>query len=440
MSKVKSVHHHHSKVHAHHNKEVKKGKRRVKKDASISANELPSDVKAKKAAELVLKGKGWASEGQIRWLISHHGEEKVKRMLMACRNIQQLPEAKNLSHKEIFDISKYIEVKLKKKVKHGKVYLRADKTGLARAIEYKSGRAFIHLDILLGQGCHKKVTRSIMYAAHSPKVVANCEGDKTVKFEGKIVKKLHGAAGVVETYAVSSHKTATGKKVYSMITKLYNSHSVRSYEFNRNNMNHNEEVYIACDLMKGLESMHAKRLAHRDLHSGNFMVNREEKNGKTITSAALIDFGQVVSFDKAKKMAPRIEVSRHLITPESLIKGKHRVDVRKIESFAVGCSLYHLYFGLGPEWCDKLRARRVSKMSKKSKKSLSHELVRDIRNTIDRRQRELDGMDTKHKKLGEIILKLLDPDPKKRYTPHAARKMLESVIQEIETKKSYSSS
>ncbi len=430
MGKVSRVHH--SRHHHSHHKNVKKSASRVVKGQEISVERSAFDSKVSRAAQLIIRSREWASAGHVKHIIKKYGEDKLERMLMACENIMKLGDDIGLTKGELFKIAKYIEVKLKYKTKKGKAYLRGDKTGLARTIEFKSKRAFIHLNQQLGEGCHKKVTRSIMYAAHSPEIVANCSGDKTVKFEGKILTQLHGAEGIAKTYAVTNHKSKHGKKVYSIITKLYNAHTLRSYEYDRNKLEPHEEVYVACDLMKGLESMHAQKLAHRDLHSGNFMVHKEVVDGKPKVSSVLIDFGQVVSFHKAKKLAPRVEVSRHLVTPESLIKGKHRPDIRKIEAFAVGFCLYHLFFGQAPEWSEKMRSKNVKKMSRKKKARLSHELANDIREALDKRRRDLDGHDNKNKGLGLAILGLLDPDPKTRYAPHTARKLLEELIRNME--------
>ena len=450
MAKVSRVHNHHHH-NAAHRKDSKKKSGLVVKGSQVSQSHAASNEKIGKLAEFILRAKDWASAETVKYIITKYGEVKLDRMLMASENIAKLSDDMGLSKRDIFKMAKYIETKLQYKVKKGKAYLHKNKTGLARTIEYKSRRAFIHLkthDVLpLGQGCHKKVTRSIMYAAHSPELVANCVGDKTVRREGRVLKKLHNKPGIATTYAVSEHRKKSGKKVYSIITKLYNAHTVRSYEYNRSHMeNRGEAVYIARDLMLGLESMHAKKLAHRDLHSGNFMVHREEVADTVSTdtsatdatttkvSAALIDFGQVVSFHKAKKMVPQIEVSKHLVTPEALIKGKHRVDVRKIESYAVGCSLYHLFFGSGPEWCEKMKRFNVKKMGKKHRKSLSHDLARDIRATINKRRSELSAGGIENVKLGRVILKLLDPNPEKRFSPKKAREMLDQVIARLEAK------
>ena len=434
MSKVGKVHKHHHSHHVH-KKHVKKGKHRVKKGSDRSIGE----VKAQRVMELVAASKHWASEREARNIIAKYGDSKFERIIMACENISKLADNINLTRDELYEIAKYIETKLPEKIYKGKAYLRKSETGLARTIEFKSRRAFIHLKTHgvspLGTGCHKKVTRSIMYAAHKPEMVANSVGDKTVKAEGRVLKKLHKAEGIARTYAVSSHRKKDGTKVYSMITRLYNAHTVRSYEWNRSQMqNRNEEAYIARDLMKGLESMHAKKLAHRDLHSGNFMVHREEEGDEVKVSAALIDFGQVLSFRKVKKKVPRVEIARYLVTPESLLKKKHRVDVRKIEALAIGFSLYHLHWGKGPEWGDMLRKVQVKHLSRKKKKKLSKRLFKKMKHVIKKRRKELVTSSRVKRTYAKVILKLLNPNPKRRLSPRAARKMFDKAIKLIESK------
>lgn len=418
--------------HVHHNV-LEKGKRHIKLGAKISQNLLESDEKAKSVHKRILRANHWASPKDVKRIVKKYGNHTFDRMLMACENISKLSPKVHISKHKLFSICKYIETKLSHKLKKNKAYLKKEKTGLARTIEYKSKRAFIHLKThgvsSVGKGCHKEVTLSIMYAAHKPEFVANSVGDKTLKFEGKVLKKLQGSKGILKTYAVNEHRKKSGKKVYSIITKLYNAHTLRNYEYDSLKMTSKEKLYVARDLLTGLENMHAQRLAHRDLHSANLMVHREKSShGNKKTSAVLIDFGQVVSFDKVKKKVPRVEVPAHLLTPEELIKGKHRVDVRKVESFALGCSLYRLVFDKRPEWCEKIKQHKVRKMSTENKKSLSKKFVSDIKDILKKRKKELSGNKTSKKGLRKVILKLLDPDPKKRFAPHKAREMLDHMI------------
>ena len=72
--------------------------------------------------------KGYTSAKNAKRLITKYGQEKFNRIIMACENIKRLSRDLGLGDKELFKIAKYIEVKLKDKVKKGKVYLRKEKT------------------------------------------------------------------------------------------------------------------------------------------------------------------------------------------------------------------------------------------------------------------------------------------------------------------------
>lgn len=382
------------------------------------------------ASGLILRAQEWTSQEAAKSILEKYGDTKLERMLLACENISKLSGDIGLTKNELFDIARYIETEQPSKT----AYLRKEDTGLARTIEQVANRTFIHLKTHnvapLGKGFHKSVTRSIMYDVEHPALVANSVGDATLQNEIEILKSLQGAEGVVQTYAVGKHKKKSGKEVYSVIMKLYNTQTIRSTEFNLQKLTPDEEVYVARDLMKGLESLHAKKIAHRDLHTSNFVLHREHEphTGKLKISCAIADFGEASSFEKAKKATPLVEYSGRFVTPESLIKGKHRVDVRKVEAFAVGCGLYHLFFGREPSWCEKMEHKHVHKLSTKKKKSLSKTIASEIRQTLDRRKNDLASMTEKHRGLGEVILSLLDPDPKKRFSPQKAREMLDGLV------------
>lgn len=352
-----------------------------------------------------------------------HPEVSLKAQKIS-EKIFALSDNLGLTKQELFDLVTFIEtVELPTNC-----YLRKEETGLARTIERVQNRTFIHLKTHgvapIGKGFHKKVTLSIMYDRKHPELVANSVGDATLQHEAEILRTLNGAEGIVKTYAINSHQKRSGDKVYSVIMKLYNTQTVRSTEFNLQKLTPIEEVYVARDLMKGLESLHAKRIAHRDLHTSNFILHRE--NGQI--SCAITDFGEATSFEEAKKAVPLVEFSGRFVPPESLVKGKHDVDIRKVEAFAVACGLYHLFFGREPSWCEEMERIGVHKMSSKKKKELSQYLTKKIKKTIEKRKNDLAKMSGKVKELGEVILKLLDPDPKKRYAPHKARELLDSVL------------
>jgi len=380
-----------------------------------------------KGTTLIQPYKGWASKNQIQKLVKTHGQERVDRVLLACENIWKLPEKLGLGKKELFSMALYIETKLKGRVKKGEFYLRKEKTGLARTIEYdpKSHKTFIHLKThnvnRVGKGCHKRVTLSIMYRAHTPEVVVNSVGDETILREAKALKMLKGKPGIVPTYAMTQHvKKKTHEKVYSLIQKHYNAHSMRSYHERNAQITKKECVKMAKDIFSGLEAMHEKRLAHLDLHRGNILCNRSSKGFE----CALIDFGQTRSFDAAKERVPQVEVPRRFVTPESLVKGKHRVDVRKIEVFAIGWNLLYLYFKKEPGWADNKKFYELKKMSRHDKKKFQKELIHDINKSLKSASHKIRSRNKEWVTFGKMILKMCDVDPKKRQSATTLRKQL----------------
>lgn len=395
------------------------------------------------ASELITRAKKWTDESNAQKVLYRHGEHKLERTVLACENIWKLSKKLKLKRHELFDLALFRETEMYNEVKKGKIYFKKEKTGLARTIEHDpvTNRTFIHLKRhgmpALGKGWHKMVTRSILYAAHHPEIVANCVGDATVAQEGKILKRLGNCPGIARTYAVSEHtKRKTHQKVYSIILKYYNAGSVRSYEFNLAPITPYEKIYIARDLMHGLENMHNRRLAHCDLHTANFLVDRSKDpvTGKEVVSAALVDFGQTISFDAAKKRVPQVEFPHRMTTPEALLKRKHRVDVRKVEVFAMGWNFYSFFFDKLPEWAANKKLYHAKKMSTKEKKNFSAELTNDINKSIKHRHEELKTKDHILQDFGKLILEMCDPDPYKRPSAHTSRTLLDQLIKKLEGK------
>lgn len=384
--------------------------------------------------------KGWISGKEVKKLIKIHSESTLDRVLTACENAWKLSDTHALKKKELFDLVFYIETKLKSEVQKGHIYLKKDKTDLVRTIEYDptTKRTFIHLKThrldRVGKGWHKVVTYSILYHAKKPEIVVNSVGDKTVHHEAKILGKINNNNGFVKTYAMTEHiKKKTNEKVYSLIQKHYNAGSLRSYQKGKRHMTKKETITCVRDLFLGLEKLHKKRLAHLDLHSGNILCNRsvDPKTGKTTFSSALIDFGQVRTFDEAKKRVPQVEVPRRLAAPEALLKKKHRVDVRKIEVYALGCNLYHLYFQKFPEWTDKKKFYEMKHMSQYEKTRFSKHLTDQITSTMHKRKKELSSKNKTWNQLGKLIIQMCDPDPKKRASAESYRKSADKLLRQL---------
>lgn len=412
-------------------------------DMAFAGRRLHGEKKeiSPKAKELLNSATEWVSNKEGKKAISRHGENTFERVLEACNNIWKVSDKLGLKKKDVFSLCMYIETKLPSKIKDGKIYLKKEKTGLARTIEYdpKTKRTFIHLKKHhisgIGEGWHKKVTKSIMYDLKAPEIVANCVCDYTGEGEVAVLKKVQGKQGIMETYALTEHtKQKTKKKVTSIICKLYNAHSVRHYQYNVSPMSPLDKLKIARDFVAGIESLHSKDLIHRDLHGANILVDRrlDPITGKEVFSAAVIDFGQVLSVKDAVKKAPNIEVPRKVNPPESLKRDPSKVDPKLAEVFAIGVNLYHLYYGVQPEWTKLKGFDNYRDVRSRERHEFHMELEKEINKHRHRHKDELQGKTDAWSEFGMLIIKMCSVVPEKRGSANYARRKLDELILKLE--------
>ena len=399
-------------------------------------------------ARIYTKRRGWTHSKTLTKLCKKHSLEKVERALDKCSNIWKLQDnsgKKNLGLKkhELFKIALFIETGLKKYIKHHSAYIRKEKTHLARTIEYdrKSKRIFIHLKTHgikhLGTGCHKEVTRSILYNAQKPELVANSVMQKAPKKELRYLKKLMAAKGLAETYAIGEHKKYhSHKKVISIIQKLYGAGSLHHHQHNPQELSKSDKLSVARDLLRGLESMHKKDIVHRDLHGCNVLLNREvdPETGKSKISAALIDLGQALKAKKAKKRAPKVEVPKRFNPPESFWRKTKHIDAKAVDVYALGLNLYHLFFGESPEWAPKEAFVKISDMTDDEKVRFRKVLKKRTYEVLDSRKKEIEKNKSKYYPLEQIILQMCAPCQRARGTASEHRKKLDVLIGEMENK------
>lgn len=431
---------------------IKKSKKT--KMAALSSQDLAVDVAflkarshaekkkiSQRAEELLVTATDWTSDKEGRKAIKRHGEDAFIRALEAATSIWKISQDLGLKKKDLFSLCMFIESKLPSKIKEGKVYLKKEKTGLKRTIEHdpKTKRTFIHLKTHgikgLGEGWHKKVTKSIMYDLKAPEIVANCVCDYTGWDEINVLKKVAGKMGIMQTYALTEHTKGKKKeKVASIICKLYNAHSVRHYQFNLTPMSQLEKLTIARDFVAGIESLHDKDLIHRDLHGANILVDKrlDPLTGKEVYSAAVIDFGQVQPAKEAYKKAPNIEVPPKVNPPEALKSDPSKVDAKLVEVFAVGVNLYHLYFGVKPEWTEMKEFNNYRDLKSKEKHEFHMELEEKINKYRHKRKAELEGKTDAWSEFGMLIIKMCSVIPEKRGSANYARRKIEELIAKIE--------
>jgi RHS repeat-associated protein len=378
---------------------------------------------------------------QVESIAVRHNNRPILKAIFAAKNIKGLNTELGLKRSEILQLTLFIETELKNHLKKKKHYLREAQTGLPRIIEFdpKTKRVFIHLGTnkiaMIGQGCHKTVTKSILYNLEQPEIVANCRAPVRDQFEMKLIKTLQGIPGIVEGKAFITHTQAKDQEdMLEIICKLYNASSLRSIFYNNSEQfSLLEKMEIALQLLQGLEGIHKINIIHRDLHSANFLIDvkRDMATGKREVKAAITDFGRAIKKDECKGIDP--QAYRWYRAPETFFYEKMVPnDYPASDIYALGCVLYHLFYEKDPTWFnDKYfkytSATHSEKAHTHAKKILSKTILGETETRKEFILSKEEITPSEHFEL--LIFQMVDPQAEKRGTAveHAAK--MQEILQ-----------
>lgn len=318
----------------------------------------------------------------------------------ASRTMFALLPDQNISQDELFSLAFAIETDLKKLTTKKRSFRRIVN---GRTIEYDAAtrQFFIHLGedgaALIEQGYYKRVTKSILYHEAHPELVANCQGSLADLPDLKMTARLQGLPGIVEARALIEHHHGHHPGV-ELILKHYNANSLRtifntlSYSFSEK-----EKMKIAHDILKGLTSIHSKGFVHRDLHSGNYLVEVLGEGMQRKVSAVITDFGKAKRARHCRGISAQAALEYR--SPESVVhKGLAHDDYYSTDLYAVGCVFYKLYFGESPPWFQnssffqrkgpgakkERRMAIVRHYTEKRRERLQHKVVRKLASKKER--------------------------------------------------------
>lgn len=363
---------------------------------------------------------------EVEKAVKTAGGSQVRRAASACRAILNLQQDLGITAGELFQLCLYIEMRMKEKIENKKFQIEAKKSHLARDVEYypETKSTFIHLAAKgvkkVGTGCHKSVTKSILYSSLKPEIVANCEAPIGDIDEMKATRALQGERGVVEGRAFILRK----KKI-NMLMRLYNANTVDFISKKKSqNFTIQEKIGIATDLLYGLSAIHRRGYLHRDLHMGNAIIDISP--GRKIT-AALIDFGKTIKKQKAYGEAvqgyPPCTAPEgfflHLLKPD---------DYQATDVYALGCTLYTLHFGKRPPWFG-LGYFRHMKLCNIQTRQDQEALIKLNQETVGARRDALLAKSelTLDEKFECLILQMMHVNPGKRGTAEALRAQMEQL-------------
>ncbi|MDB6081158.1 MAG: hypothetical protein JWO53_430 [Chlamydiia bacterium] len=358
--------------------------------------------------------------------------------MQATDAIFQIETNLGLKREDVLQLALFIESDLKVWITEKRYYLTKSKTGLARTIEYdpKSRNTFIHLGTegieKIGEGWHKVVTKSILYSSEKPEIVANCRTSLEDKEEMNIIKSLQGIPGIVQGKAFITHrKNKTHEDKLEIILKLYNGGSLHRLQYLKDQkFSLVEKMKIALDLLTGLSGMHAKGLIHRDLHSGNHLLDISYyPGGVRKIDAAITDFGKTLPKDQCP--GQEVQAYRWYMPPEGFFPNKMKADdYFYSDVYAIGCVFYAFYHEQPPIWFQDDLFKNLYDKSDKKKKIDQQRHIRYLLQTTDERREVLyqkrDSL-TFEEKFEYLILQMLSLNPRDRGTAESLRQELAAL-------------
>lgn len=409
----------------------------IKQTKKLHARTLHSAHLKKTEAAILYAGRAvhkiqtcpWADSARLEHLQEKYGKATVATILQACEKMWQLSSDLGISKHDLFNLSLFIETKLDSRIENKNYHISKYRTNLAKTIDYdpKTKRIFIQDFGLIGKGWHKKVYRSIMYDSVQPEFVAQSVFtiDEKSKKEIAIVKNLSNEKGIARTYAVIERTdTRTNAKIANIMQKMYADHSLYYHQHVRGELTKSEMMVVAKDLIYGLEVLHNHDLVHRDLHGGNILLDRTVDG----VAAAIIDFGQTKRAKDAALEAPCIEVPRRFNPPDAFWRAKKTIDAKATDVYALGLNLYHLYYGVQPEWAIKEKFSHINKMSDSQKVVFRKKLIKKITQTLDKRRCDLKDSHDLNSRFVKLILRMCDPSPFTRPSAAEIRKEFDALL------------
>lgn len=371
---------------------------------------------------------------KVTYLIAEHNRilRAKKRASAATKILHKRFKRCHLSQKAFYKMALFIESKLPKLKEQGQFYFSRKKTALARTIEIDpaTNKIYIHLKTHgmneLGRGARKIVTWSIHYSLENPKLVAHSETTHPNDNEVQAIKDLQGLPGLYKVISILDPANRTNSTTSAFISKYYSRGDLHHYlKKKKGKITFREKINIARDIMIGMESMHGKGYAHRDLGLKNYFVERQ---GKKIVPV-IADFGRAVKDNNTTERGAQGGYS--LCAPEGLAYNSLKDDdYFQTDIYALGCVFHKILFGRGLELMTttELSDHRVPVEVRQEK------LKRVLNEYRERRTRYLNFRYQGEKKRSSrvrferLILQMLNPDPARRGTAAELRREFDAIL------------
>ncbi|MBS0654445.1 MAG: protein kinase [Verrucomicrobia bacterium] len=354
-----------------------------------------------------------------------------KRAKKATRAIRKCFKQCKIPKRDLYKIALFIETELPKRVAaENRYYYSRVKTRLARTIELdpRTNKVFIHLKQhglkKLGRGACKKVTYSILYSTTHPKKVAYSLANRPNENEAQATLDLKDGKRLYKVISVLTDSRNQGSNKFSFVSKYYEMGDFANFlNKKRQSLKFKDKFRFCRDIMIGIQSMHSKSYAHRDLGLKNFFV--EKRRGKVRLVVA--DFGRAVKDGYTNEKGAQGGYS--LCAPEGLdYNSLQGDDYLRTDIFALGCTFYKILYNTKPVWINLDQIKDTNVPVKTRQEHYIHALEQYRK----KRGRELNQLCDQSKRfcqarLEKIILKMIHPDPLLRPTAAQVCQMLKDM-------------
>lgn len=338
-----------------------------------------------------------------------------KEIKQAMQTLPRLPGMGGISDGEVASLVTFINKKMGHNSKA--CLFPKNETGLRFDVAYdpQTGNAFIDTanGAQLGRGSKKVVTTAVLYNAKQPQIIAKCIQQIDISRERKITTAVQGVPGVMKVYGFVDYKQH-GQLNHTMYCKYYREGSlskvmlaVKDYKFS-----FAEKVHMAHTIMQGLSALHSKNIIHRDLGTGNYLLDITGKGKDRVLDIVIADFGSARFITEAEGERPQGHSA--YIAPEGVLRSLKAEEYYPTEVFAVGSFLYWLIEEKKPEWVETNFYKSAGSHEKRYNQYI-HMLNKEMaeeRAALEKRK----GILSKREQFRLLVMTMLHPDPKKRGT------------------------
>jgi serine/threonine protein kinase len=177
--------------------------------------------------------------------------------------------------------------------------------------------------------------------------------------------------------------------------------------------------------------MHKQEVLHRDLHTANFFVDIQRKQGACReVKVAIADFGQAMAKRDCPGNLP--QAFSWYIAPEGFFVERMRPDdYYSTDVYALGCVLYEVYFEKDPPWFKDKYYKSIwhgdAKAKQEQQKHLIYLIERDTK--VNREQLKANYATlTPQKKFEYLILRMVHPVAAERGKAFELRNEMAAII------------